>query len=131
MNQEIREHYCINLLQNIPYANALVEKWIINDSESIRITGFWLYVRLMLVQADALKNINKELIIESAMQNILPENGLLSKSALNALKQMIRRDEDSGKVIMEHVANYANSENSYEKEIFDSLQFEYDISIMS
>lgn len=131
VNQEIREHYCINLLQNIPYANALVEKWIINDSESIRITGFWLYVRLMLVQADALKNINKELIIESAMQNILPENGLLSKSALNALKQMIRRDEDSGKVIMEHVANYANSENSYEKEIFDSLQFEYDISIMS
>ena len=65
------------------------------------------------------------------MQNILPENRLLSKSALNALKQMIRRDEDSGKVIMEHVANYANSENSYEKEIFDSLQFEYDISIMS
>ena len=127
VNQEIREHYCINLLQNVAIANVLVEKWIADESESIRTTGFWLYVRLMLVQSDVLMSINKELIIDKAMQNLLSENGLLSKSALNALKQLIRRDENSAKVIMEQVANFSNSDNRIEKEIFDSLQFEFEI----
>lgn len=127
VSQEIREHLCINLLQHLPYANLLVEKWIADDSVFIRLTGFWLYVRLMLVQSDVLKNISKELIIEKAMQNILSDNGLLSKSALNALRQMVRRDENMGEVIMKQIAGFADSENNIEKEIFDSLQFEYEV----
>ena len=127
VNQEIREHYCINFLQNVAFANVLVANWIEDESESIRTTGFWLYVRLMLVQSDVLAKINKKLIIEKAMENILSENVLLSRAALDALKQLIRRDEESSDVIMNQIAGFADSENSIKKEIFDSLQFEFEI----
>lgn len=127
VSQEIREHLCINLLQHLPYANLLVEKWIEDDSEFIRLTGFWLYVRLMLVQSDVLKNISKELVVEKAMRDVQSDNGLLSKSALNALKQMVRRDANLAEVIMKQIAGFAKSENKIEKEIFDSLRFEYDV----
>ena len=127
VSQEIREHLCINLLQNLSYSNELVEKWIADGHESIRITGFWLYVRLMLIKSDVLKKINTDQIIEKALIDVQSESGLLSKAALNALKQIIRRSEKDATMIMKKVLLFSASDKPKEKEIFDDLRFEYDM----
>lgn len=127
VSQEMREHLCMNLLQKLSYANVLVNKWIAENDESIRLTGFWLYVRIMLSKLDDVQSINKELIIEKALQDVHSENVLLGKAALNALKQMIRSDENSAEVIMKQISGYSASEDHIEKEIFDNLSFEYSI----
>lgn len=129
VSQEIREHLCINLLQNLPYANELVEKWTVNANESIRIIGFWLYVRLMLIKSDVLNNIDTDQIIEKALIDVQSESGLLSKAALNALKQTIRRNEKDAKMIMKKVLLFSASDKPKEKEIFDDLRFEFDIRV--
>lgn len=126
VNQEIREHLCFNLLQNLPYSNVLVEKWSADSDESIRLTGYWLLVRLMLIKSDVLQNINSK-IIEKALLDVHSDNGLLSKAALNVLKQIIRRDEKLSEKIMTEIADFSTSENIMLKEIYDNLQFEFSI----
>lgn len=127
VNQEIREHLCFNLLQNLPYSNVLVEKWSADSDESIRLTGYWLLVRLMLIKSDVLQNINSGKIIEKALLDVHSDNGLLSKAALNVLKQIIRRDEKLSEEIMTEIADFSTSENIMLKEIYDNLQFEFSI----
>ncbi|MDD2476678.1 MAG: DNA alkylation repair protein [Dysgonamonadaceae bacterium] len=123
-HQEIREHLCRNLLQKLSYSDVLVQKWTSNNNPSIRLTGFWLYVRLMLINADLLQNINISPIIEQALKDVKSEDSLLSRAALNVLKHLVRRDEKSTTGIMEKVAEFANSDNPKYKEIFDDLTFE-------
>lgn len=127
VSQEIREYLCVNLLQNLPYANDLVEKWTDSDNDSIRLTGFWLFVRLMLIKSDTLQAINKQQLIDRALQDVQSNSGLLSKAALNALKQLIRRDEKDAEIIMKQIVDFSESENVVEKEIYDNLRFEYDL----
>lgn len=127
VNQEIREHLCFNLLQNLPYSNVLVEKWSADSDESIRLTGYWLLVRLMLIKSDVLQNINSGKIIEKALLDVHSDNGLLSKAALNVLKQIIRRDEKLSEEIMTEIADFSTSENIMLKEIYDNLLFEFSI----
>lgn len=124
-NQEIREHLCRNLLQELDYADVLVQKWTASADASLRLTGYWLYVRLMLIQADVLQRIGQLPIIEKALVDIHAEDGLMHIAALNVLKQVIRRDQEGADSIMEQVAQLALSDNAEEKEIYDNLQFEF------
>ncbi len=124
-NQEIREHLCRNLLQELPYADVLVQKWTASADASLRLTGYWLYVRLMLIQADVLQRIGQLPIIEKALVDIHAQDGLMHTAALNVLKQVIRRDQAGADSIMEQVAQLALSDNAEEKEIYDNLQFEF------
>ena len=126
-NQEIREHLCRNLLQELSYADKLVQKWTTDSSQSTRLTGFWLYVRLMMIQAAALKRINSLPIIEKALMDVHADDTLLSTAALNVLKQIVRRDQEGADYIMEKISVFSTSNNPMEKEIFDNLQFEFKI----
>ena len=126
-NQEIREHLCRNLLQELSYADKLVQKWTTDSSQSTRLTGFWLYVRLMMIQADALKRINSLPIIEKALMDVHADDTLLSTAALNVLKQIVRRDQEGADHIMKQISEFSTSNNPMEKEIFDNLQFEFKI----
>ena len=125
--QEIRENLCRNLLQQLPYADKLVQKWTIDSNQSIRLTGFWLYVRLMMVKADTLQHINIQPIIEKALVDVHAEDSLLHTAALNVLKQVIRRDQQAGDQIMKQISEFSTSDNPIEKEIYDNLQFEFKI----
>lgn len=124
-NQEIRENLCRNLLQQLPYADVLVQKWTAHSNEALRLTGYWLYVRLMLINGDVLQHINALPIIEKALVDIHSEDALMHTAALNVLKQVIRRDQEGADSIMKQVAKLSTSDNSEEKEIFDNLQFEF------
>ena len=126
-NQEIREHLCRNLLQELPYADKLVQKWTGDASESVRLSGFWLYARLMLIQSDAVQRINNDPIIEKALSDVHSDDGLLHTAALNVLKQVVRRDQKGADSIMMQISDYSTSDDPLEKEIFDNLQFEFKI----
>ena len=123
--QEIREHLCRNLLQKLSYSDVLVQKWTSNNIPSIRLTGFWLYVRLMLVNAEELKSINIPPIIEQALKDIKSEDNLLRTAALNVLKHLVRRDDKSAQDIMEQTSEYANSDSPVYQEVFNDLSFEF------
>ena len=126
-NQEIREHFCRNLLQQLPYADKLVQKWTSDSNESIRLTGYWLYVRLMMIKADTLEGVNIQPIVEKALVDVHAEDALLYVAALNVLKQIVRRDEQAGEIIIEQISEFSTSDDPIEKEIYDNLQFEYKI----
>ena len=126
-NQEIRENLCRNLLQELPYADELVQKWSVDADKNMRLTGFWLYVRLMLVNADVLERINPLPIVEKALVDVHANDSLLYTAALNVLKQIIRRDKEGADIIMKQIAEFSSSEKPEEKEIYDNLQFEFKI----
>ena len=123
-NQEIRENLCRNLLQQLSYADVLVQRWSADSDQSVRLTGYWLYVRLMMIEADALQRINTLPIIEKALVDVHSEDALMHTAALNVLKQIVRREFEGTDSIMERVSKFSSSENSEEKEIYDNLQFE-------
>ncbi len=123
-NQEIREHLCRNLLQELPFADELVQNWVVDSNATVRLTGLWLYVRLLLIEADVLKRIDKLPIIEKALVDVHSSDGTMHTAALNVLKQIIRRDQEGADRIMKQIAKFATSGKPEEKEIFDNLQFE-------
>ncbi len=126
-NQEIRENLCRNLLQELPYADELVQKWVEDSNESLRLTGYWLYVRLMMIKADVLKRIKTLPVVEKALVDVHSEDSLLSTAALNVLKQVVRRDQAGSDKIMKQIGEFSTSANPKEKEIYDNLQFELKI----
>lgn len=126
-NQEIRENLCRNLLQELSYADELVQKWVEESNESLRLTGYWLYVRLMMIEADVLERIKTMPIIERALVDVHSEDNLLSTAALNVLKQVVRRNYEGADMVMSQIGKFATSVNPKEKEIYDNLQFELKI----
>ena len=54
-DQELREQLCKNLLQNLPFADELVEESTKNSIEYIRSTGYWLFARLCIIKAETLE----------------------------------------------------------------------------
>lgn len=126
-NQEIRENLCRNLLQELSYADELVQKWAEDSNESLRLTGYWLYVRLMMIEADVLERIKTMPIIEKALMDVHSEDNLLSTAALNVLKQVVRRNYEGADMVMSQIGKFATSVNPKEKEIYDNLQFELKI----
>lgn len=126
-NQEIRENLCRNLLQELPYADVLVQKWTADSSESLRLTGYWLLTRLMLIKADVVERINTIPIVEKALVDVHSDDSLLTTAALNVLKQIIRRDLKGADSIMKQIDEFSTSNNPKEKEIYDDLHFELKI----
>ena len=124
-NHEIREHLCRNLLQRLTYADELVQKWTADANESVRLTGYWLYVRLMMIQAETSKRINIQLVIEKALADVHADDTLLRTAATNVLMQVIRRRQEGADYIMEQISKFSTSANSLEKELYDNLQFEF------
>lgn len=124
--QEIREHLCINLLQNSPYADKLVSKWTLQANPSIRLTGYWLYTRLLLIKSDSLQMIETSPIIKQALQDVDLPIKILRTAALNVLRNLIRANKEDAEEIMTQIAPFSNAENPEKKEIYESLKFEYD-----
>lgn len=124
--QEIREHLCRNLLQNLPYAHKLVNKWTLQANPSIRLTGYWLYTRLLLIKSDSLQKIENPPIIKQALQDVDLPMKILRTAALNVLRHLIRANKDDAEEIMVQIAPFSRSENREQKEIYESLKFEYE-----
>lgn len=126
-DQELREQLCKNLLQNLIYANELVEESIKNSIDYIRSTGYWLFARLCITKADTLEKINSDELLHNAISDLDSQSMLLRQAALNALKYYGRISDENGISVLQKVSHLEGSKNHVEKEILSILKFEFGV----
>lgn len=123
-NQEIREQVCLNLFQKLPYADTIAHSWANNNLEETRTTGYWLYSRRMI--SKKIETIIDLDSISFIWEDILSDNISLSNSATLFLKQIVRLSENQAEIILKKIIKLKTSKKAQEKEVFDSLAFEFD-----
>lgn len=123
-NQEIREQICVNLFQTTDFADEVGLEWINSEDDNVRSTGYWLLVRRLLtktfnntIQLDTFKYIWKD---------ISSENVSLRNAATLFLKNTGKITPQLADQILEKVTVFKNSESPIQKEIYDSLSFEFE-----
>ena len=125
-DQELREQLCKNLLQELSFADELVESCISSTDSNIRCTGYWLFARLLIIGTELVERVNNERLLNCLVRDLKTESFLLVQSALTALKYYGRRSKKSAADVLLRVADFENSDDSVEQEIFDQLKFEFD-----
>lgn len=123
-NQEIREQICVNLLQLLDFADCTGLEWANNEDENIRTTGYWLLVRRLLAkkmvempEVDAFRYI---------WDDIFSENVSLRNAAVLFLKNAGKFSKKLTEQILAKVSIYKDSQDPLQKEIYDSLSFEFE-----
>lgn len=123
-NQEIREQLCFNLLQHLPYARNLSEKWCDSESELARTTGYWLLARILishknadLIPINSLKRINVDVISSDIF---------LRNASLLALKQLGRQTKPEAMRILDSLSVFKDCGDPIKEEVYNSLAFEFD-----
>ncbi|MDR1809222.1 MAG: DNA alkylation repair protein [Prevotella sp.] len=119
-NQEIREQVCLNLFQKLPFAETLACEWGNSEDESVRTTGYWLLVRLLLAGKTTAGNCNH------LFADLTSENVSLRNAALLLLKRLGCLSKTAAEEIMNSIASFQNASDPVMKEIFDSLNFEFE-----
>ena len=127
-NQEIREQACRNLFQELSFAHQLVNEWTRNEDEKIRTTGYWLFARLCIVRAEVVKQVDMDLLLDDAVNDLKSESLLLRQSALNALKFFGRISRENAQEVLQRVSGFEKSEIQMEKEMLDQLLFEFGLA---
>jgi 3-methyladenine DNA glycosylase AlkD len=124
-NQEIREQVCINLFQELPYADKIATAWVNNESAEIRTTGYWLLVRRMLT-----KKLNNNIDLDSLQfvwKDIISDENTSLRNASNLfLRNLGRQSQAFANNILEYISSLKDSENPVQKEVFNSLSFEFE-----
>ena len=127
-NQEIREQLCLNLLQKLAFADELVQKWILSDDESSRTNGFWLFSRLVISRSSLLSKIDTVSVSEKAISDVNHPSVFVRQAAINALKFAGRTNSETARFILDKLSSFKASEIPSEKEIYDSLSFEFEFA---
>lgn len=123
-NQEIREQVCLNLFQELPFAEKSVFEWSNTNDEDIRTTGYWLLTRLILA-----KKLNKQLSIDKYLfiwNDIISANVFLHNAALLVLKHIGRQSKEIADSILTKISVYDGSEELIKQEAYNNLAFEFE-----
>lgn len=123
-NQEIREQLCINLLQNVSFADSAALTWANNADENVRTTGYWLLVRRLMMKTFA-ETLHLD-TLAYVWNDLSTENVSLRNAATLFLKNAGKTDQVLSQQIVEKVSVYKDSPNAVLKEIYDGLKFEFE-----
>lgn len=123
-NQEVREQVCINLFQNLPYAQKVASIWSISEDSNIRTTGYWLLARLFLSK----KNIDK---VEAnsfkyIWEDATSENIFLRNAALLGLRHIGRQSKQEADIILNRLDIYRENPDLIKQEAYNNLAFEFE-----
>ncbi|NDW09550.1 DNA alkylation repair protein [Dysgonomonas sp. 520] len=124
INQEIREQVCFNLFQNLPFAQKVAVEWSNSDKQMFRTTGYWLLGRLLL-----LKRTEGEIAVNRfshIISDVESDDSSLRKAAIQLLKYIGRQSGSDAIDILSLFKGYEGSKDDLKREIYDSLQFEFD-----
>lgn len=123
-NQEIREQVTVNLFQNLPFAQELAQSWSNNQSDDVRISGYWLYTRLLLTkQVHETPDLKLYLYLWT---DIVSEKTTLRNATALFLKNVGRLSKDLSNQILENLQFCKESQNPVIREVFDSIAFEFE-----
>jgi 3-methyladenine DNA glycosylase AlkD len=120
--QEVREQLCVNLLQNLPFAYELTEEVMKSENKEIRLTAYNLFIRLILKDKTAKDIDNPEL---SGIISDLSDADIRN-TALLLLRTMGRFNPSNAKNILSAVSGFQDSMHPFEKEVYDSLIFDFE-----
>ena len=124
-NQEVREQVCINLFQNLPYAQRVAFIWSISEDSNIRTTGYWLLARLFLSK----KNVDNKVKANSfkyIWEDIISEDMFLRNAALLGLRHIGRQSKQEAGAILDKLSIYKESPDLIKQEAFNNLAFEFE-----
>lgn len=121
-NQEIREQICINLFQNLAYADRAGKKWADDADDEIRITGYWLLTRLLLSKKLEVKFSSKD--FEHLWEDVVSEKLFLRKGAALTLKQLARQSKEEADLILEKLRPYQTDDDPIKQEAYKEVAFE-------
>lgn len=122
---EIAEAYCVNLLQDLPFAPSLVLRWLKEDEGYCPIMGFILFARLcakdrLLVQQET------DFVLAQAKKTLDQKSDALKPSALLALKRYGRRGKQEAETVWRLVSDYHTSDSPEKQEYLADLKFEFE-----
>lgn len=123
-NQEIREQLVFNLLQKLDHAESWAKDWANNTNQKIRSTGYWLLARLIIT-----KNYHSNFTEDAysyLWDDLLSTDISLRNAAILFLKNAGRLSSKTCDLVLKQLHSFKNSDNQLEKEIYDSLAFEYE-----
>lgn len=123
-NQEIREQICINLFQNLSFANQLAIDWTNNNSDNIKTSGYWLMVRLFL--AKKIESIIYVDYFKYIWEDVLAEDIFLRNAALLTIKHIGRQSQQEAKIILEKISDYKDCGDPLKQELYNSIAFEFE-----
>lgn len=124
-NQEIREQICMNLFQNLAFAQPISLEWSKSDNVNLRISGYWLLARLLLAKKSS-NIISISQLSPGIWEDIASKDLFLRNASLLVLKHLIRQSKSIGNDILERIKNFSSSDSSLKHEAYNSLKFEYD-----
>ncbi len=122
--QEIREQVCMNLFSKTDFADELVNGWVNQENEDMRLTGYWLFARLAIIRATSFERVDKNNIVERAFSDLTSDSLFLFQAALNALKFAGRDSPQLASAILNRLKS--SEKSSKGKEIADILRFEFE-----
>ncbi|PXV68110.1 3-methyladenine DNA glycosylase AlkD [Dysgonomonas alginatilytica] len=123
-NQEIREQVCVNLFQTLDFSDQIGLEWINKEDGNVRATGYWLIVRRLLAKKFTVKiEIDT---FQYIWKDIISENISLRNAAILFLKNAGKFSPALAENILEKVTVFKDSEDPLQKEIYDSLSFEFE-----
>ncbi|WP_255491300.1 DNA alkylation repair protein [Dysgonomonas sp. ZJ279] len=123
-NQEMREQVCLNLFQELPFADQLAIAWGNSEDENIRTSGYWLLVRLLLTKK--FEGVLTADYFSHIWEDIITENTFLRNAALLILKHIGRQSKDEANLILEKVSIYKDDQDLLKQEAYNSLDFEFE-----
>ncbi len=124
---EIREQLCMNLLQNLSYADTLVSNWVSSDDIELQISGFWLVSRLIISKSECLTRLDVTNVIDRAIPHLQSENYFMRMASQNALKFIGRISSSIAGEVLGKIKFLQESESIVSNEIYESLSFEYNL----
>ena len=125
-NQEMREQLSKNILQELSYADKLVQRWIVAEDDGLRTTGYWLLARLIISKSPLVDKCNLSALMDNTIIDATGDDYFLRNAAHGALRFMGRLNNDVVEMVKVHVKPLAESDNPLEKELYESLAFEFD-----
>lgn len=123
--QEIAEQYCVNLLQELPFAGELAEDWVGRGEGYLPALGFLLFARLCMRGA-ALPPGQAASLLREAVRVMDAGVSKEQRAAVTALKRYGRQSPQQAAGVLEKIGEYASSDSPEKREFYADIQFEFD-----
>ncbi|MEN9918113.1 MAG: hypothetical protein RL662_549 [Bacteroidota bacterium] len=125
-NQEIREQIAFNMFRAVPFTSKIALTCALDPDPEIRTSGYWLLSRALMDNNVAEETIQLAVLSTIFEDLVSEEHVSLRNAAKLLLRNVGRATKNQADEILFKIEKYMNAENLIQKEVYDSLAFEFD-----